>query len=528
MLAAHVTAELSSKGDDVVVELTLFNHTNCTTLAEMILAADPPVHAVIGAYRSACSLQTAAVFGAAGLPQIDYSSTSPLLSNKTLYPTFFRIPPTEFFQANAIVQLAHNFGWTRVGCLAATDTYSAGLAAAFALNMSSDTLAGVSLAALVSLDTSQLPLADANVRVALQQLKAGGSAVNFLVLYPDELTVVMRVATELEMVGPGWTWLLTDTGASSVLDAPTFTALRGALAVLPIPGSGPVYDAHVYAKVGLIGDLFRFSLTGRARVNDTFVVQVPGSYVAHVFDAVTAVVLAFENIDVAFFNQQPVEAIRGYIVDELRAFNSPDTGFDGAIGTRVFFNENQDGPLAYAIANQQANSWVPLGQTFHTEGIFLSGVIWADGTTTVPSATQPSTSGKSASLRTTSSSTLGLALGFGIFAAVVTLIFLVVLFYRRRRTALLHKQECNQKPVNLIPYLAKAGVDVSNLDAKVPREIPRDYFSQLEELGKGAFGVVYKGLIRDPSGLMPEFPVATKVLQKNADESASSELLFEV
>jgi hypothetical protein len=71
MLAAYVGAEVHAT-DTVVVELTLFNHTNCTTLAEMVLAADPPVHAVIGAYHSACSLQTAAMFGAAGLPQIDY------------------------------------------------------------------------------------------------------------------------------------------------------------------------------------------------------------------------------------------------------------------------------------------------------------------------------------------------------------------------------------------------------------------------------------------------------------------------
>jgi hypothetical protein len=124
---------------------------------------------------------------------------------------------------------------------------------------------------------------------------------------------------------------------------------------------------------------------------------------------------------------------------------------------------------------------------------------------------------------------MALVLAFGVFAALV-LVGLVVLRWRRRRRRQTHLFIVHQKqnPVDLTPFLAKAGVDLNKAIVKVPREIPREYFSQLEELGKGAFGIVYNGLIRDPSGLMPEFPVATKVILKTADENASSELLFEV
>jgi hypothetical protein len=78
------------------------------------------------------------------------------------------------------------------------------------------------------------------------------------------------------------------------------------------------------------------------------------------------------------------------------------------------------------------------------------------------------------------------------------------------------------------PILLKAGVDMSKPGARMPREIPREQFCSLSVLGEGAFGTVYKGTIKDPSGTMPEFPVATKILHEDVGGDCRNDLMLEV
>ncbi|EDQ90683.1 uncharacterized protein MONBRDRAFT_15893 [Monosiga brevicollis MX1] len=65
----------------------------------------------------------------------------------------------------------------------------------------------------------------------------------------------------------------------------------------------------------------------------------------------------------------------------------------------------------------------------------------------------------------------------------------------------------------------------SDGDVKVPRELRRQCLTLLEELGRGAFGLVYKGLLEEPPN--PGFLVAVKSLHDAADEKARQELLEE-
>lgn len=48
-------------------------------------------------------------------------------------------------------------------------------------------------------------------------------------------------------------------------------------------------------------------------------------------------------------------------------------------------------------------------------------------------------------------------------------------------------------PMDLSLFVERIG-PIDGTQAKVPREIARSNFQPLQELGKGAFGVVYKGL----------------------------------
>ncbi|KAM4038600.1 extracellular calcium-sensing receptor-like [Anomaloglossus baeobatrachus] len=55
--------------------------------------------------------------------QISHFSTSSLLSNKKLFPSFFRTVPSDTFQSKGLAQLVLHFNWTWVGLVAAGEDY---------------------------------------------------------------------------------------------------------------------------------------------------------------------------------------------------------------------------------------------------------------------------------------------------------------------------------------------------------------------------------------------------------------------
>ncbi|XP_040197724.1 extracellular calcium-sensing receptor-like [Rana temporaria] len=56
-------------------------------------------------------------------PQISYSSTSPTLSNRKVFPSFFRTIPSDVFQSRGLANLILYFGWSWVGFLASDNDY---------------------------------------------------------------------------------------------------------------------------------------------------------------------------------------------------------------------------------------------------------------------------------------------------------------------------------------------------------------------------------------------------------------------
>ena len=85
----------------------------------------PSVIAVIGDAASASSTRIASVLGASEIkmPQISYSSTSTVLSNKKYYPSFLRTIPPDEYQAMFIIDIFKRFKWTYVSFIASDDAY---------------------------------------------------------------------------------------------------------------------------------------------------------------------------------------------------------------------------------------------------------------------------------------------------------------------------------------------------------------------------------------------------------------------
>ncbi|XP_029435610.1 extracellular calcium-sensing receptor-like [Rhinatrema bivittatum] len=79
--------------------------------------------AVVGDAGSFCSIPMARLLGASRYPQISYFSTSPLLSDRIQFPSFFRTVPSDAFQSLGLAQLVMHFGWSWVGFLAVSNDY---------------------------------------------------------------------------------------------------------------------------------------------------------------------------------------------------------------------------------------------------------------------------------------------------------------------------------------------------------------------------------------------------------------------
>ncbi|XP_076028146.1 taste receptor type 1 member 1 [Genypterus blacodes] len=79
--------------------------------------------AVIGPDSSSKSFTPAALLGTHYIPQIAYEASNEMLSNKFLYPSFFRTIPSDKNQVTAMLQLLVRFGWTWVALLGSDNAY---------------------------------------------------------------------------------------------------------------------------------------------------------------------------------------------------------------------------------------------------------------------------------------------------------------------------------------------------------------------------------------------------------------------
>jgi phosphatidylinositol phospholipase C delta len=101
-------------------------------LTSPAVSADNAPHVVVGPLRSAVSEASALVLGVSDTPQVSYGSSSPTLSEKALYPRFFRTFPSDASAANSICQLlgSAQLGVSRVAIFYSANSYGEGYSSA--------------------------------------------------------------------------------------------------------------------------------------------------------------------------------------------------------------------------------------------------------------------------------------------------------------------------------------------------------------------------------------------------------------
>jgi len=112
--------------------------TTATAAAQTLVSAG--VVGVIGAACSGATMAANAVLSAAGIPMISYASTSPALSDSTLYPHFFRVVSSDALQGPALADTVTAGLSTNPALLHMTNDYGSGLADSFEASWGTDNL----------------------------------------------------------------------------------------------------------------------------------------------------------------------------------------------------------------------------------------------------------------------------------------------------------------------------------------------------------------------------------------------------
>ena len=86
---------------------------------------------LVGSTYSSISKASSILSAAFNVPQCDGSSTSPELSNKNIYPLFFRTCPSDELQGKAIFDYIYQQGWRRASAMYETEAYGTGLFTVF-------------------------------------------------------------------------------------------------------------------------------------------------------------------------------------------------------------------------------------------------------------------------------------------------------------------------------------------------------------------------------------------------------------
>eukprot|EP00736_Rhodelphis_marinus_P001668 Rmarinus@m.19292 len=213
---------------------SIFGASNLATTA-----FDQGVAVAIGPSSSEATENAQYVFREYGIPQISPSATSTLLNDPTAYPYFVRNVPSDAYQGRGIASvIAETLNWNDVAVVYSSDAYGDSLwnvfeaaAADFNINI---------------LQSESMRVDAADVSELLHSIKDSHARVIVVLCQASDSATLLRAATGVGVVGPGYTWLMSDASATRDLwnrylqlsDEEAAAVLKGSFAFAPYNGMG--------------------------------------------------------------------------------------------------------------------------------------------------------------------------------------------------------------------------------------------------------------------------------------------------
>ncbi|OCT90656.1 hypothetical protein XELAEV_18019273mg [Xenopus laevis] len=164
---------------------------------------------IIGDSGSTASMLMAHILGLYRYPQISYFATNPILSDRHLFPSFFRTIPSDEFKMKGLAKLVSHFGWSWVGLLANDNDYGQ-----YGLQMVKQEIikAGACVAFSENILISQ---ANRNAPHIVQVIK--GSTAKVVVVITSDSDFVILAEEFLRENISGIIWVASESWATSVL-----------------------------------------------------------------------------------------------------------------------------------------------------------------------------------------------------------------------------------------------------------------------------------------------------------------------
>ncbi|KAJ3105626.1 hypothetical protein HDU97_007833 [Phlyctochytrium planicorne] len=192
------------------------------------------VTAVIGTSYSFMTQALSSVMDAYGIPVCDGASTSPTLSNKAMYPNFFRTVPQDNQQAYAMIGFLLYQKWSEIAIVASQDSYGQNLA---------DKLMSIAKTRGITVTVRENFFARSpDYSLLISSISNSLSRIIVFCGNGDDFVDIARAASAAGIYKPGYAWITSD----AVKLAASFSTvgleyINGAINVFPSEGQGPLY-----------------------------------------------------------------------------------------------------------------------------------------------------------------------------------------------------------------------------------------------------------------------------------------------
>ena len=214
---------------------------------------------VINALRDSCeAISNTSIFGIVGpafsreahlisefaeeiqIPVISYAATDPDLSNKLAYSTFYRTVPSDNSAALALIRLFDRFNWSSCIVIYQND--------AFGSNGAKIINEAFNEHNLIVRATLFYDIASSRIQGNLKNTLAK-SAARIVILWAESVNAadILKQAIKLNVVGPLFTWILSNPIDFDDFNETYYDALTGILTIEPATGS--IVDAQINATL---------------------------------------------------------------------------------------------------------------------------------------------------------------------------------------------------------------------------------------------------------------------------------------
>ncbi|RKO85436.1 periplasmic binding protein-like I [Blyttiomyces helicus] len=300
-------------------------------IAEGLAAIEGNYSAVVGEFNSATTELLAYTMAAANIPLCSGGSSSPALSSKTSFPTFFRTIPSDNLQTLVMLLFVQSQGWARVAIFASNSAYAQGLADALYA-----TASGFGVEVLVSLEVNVADPVDLSLK------GPRGSVIR----PEDNIQQSLCLTINSYPICPGS--VLSDTPALSAAD---LSNLEGLIVTSPL-GPSADWEAIYQAEYGR---------PPQERITPTITYPTHQPPARSQYDAVFAVAYGLQHMMQAYGLSANDIAINKWQMEMKPTIGqfTNYSAFAGSTGT-IEFNANGDRVSAfYGIYNVQTNGSSP-------------------------------------------------------------------------------------------------------------------------------------------------------------------------